>query len=100
MFERSQEIWITQADGSQQREVEGIPRTNYLLAARMPALSQDGSSIAFFQPEAGPLGDFWAISSKGGDARRLTFDVAAGRSPIWTPDGRSSSCSHHNAPAA
>jgi serine/threonine protein kinase len=88
VFERSQEIWIARADGSQQRKVEGIPRTNYLLAARMPALSQDGSSIAFFQPEAGPLGDFWAISSKGGDARRLTFDVAAGRSPIWTPDGR------------
>jgi eukaryotic-like serine/threonine-protein kinase len=88
VFERSLDIWTARADGSQQRKVEGIPLTNNLLAARMPSLSPDGSSIAFFQPDAGPLGDFWVIPSTGGGARRLTFDVAAGRSPIWTPDGR------------
>jgi Tol biopolymer transport system component len=54
----------------------------------MPSLSPDGSWIAFFQPDAGHYGDFWVIPSMGGDARRLTFDVAAGRSPTWTPDGR------------
>ena len=71
---------LARADGSQQRKVEGIPLINYLLASRMPSFSPDGSSIAFFQPEAGPLGDFWVIPSTGGDARRLTFDLAAGRS--------------------
>ena len=88
VFERSQEIWLARADGSQQRKVEGLPPSNYLLAARMPSLSPDGSWIAFFQPEAGHYGDFWVIPSMGGNARRLTFDVAAGRSPTWTPDGR------------
>ena len=88
VFERSQEIWIARADGSQQRKVQGLPPSNYLLAARMPSLSPDGSWIAFFQPDAGHYGDFWVIPSMGGDARRLTFDVAAGRSPTWTPDGR------------
>ena len=34
------------------------------------------------------FGDFWVIPSIGGHARRLTFDVTAGRSPTWTPDGR------------
>ena len=88
VFERSQEIWVARADGSQQRKVQGLPPSNYLLAARMPSLSPDGSWIVFFQPDAGHYGDFWVIPSMGGGARRLTFDVAAGRSPTWTPDGR------------
>ena len=88
VFERSQEIWTARADGSQQRRVEGIPLMNSLFASRMPSFSPNGSSIAFFQPNAGPLGDFWIIPSTGGQARRLTFDLAAGRSSTWTSDGR------------
>jgi Tol biopolymer transport system component/DNA-binding winged helix-turn-helix (wHTH) protein len=88
VFERGAEIWTALADGSQQRRVEGIPPVDMILADRTPSFSPDGSTIAFFQPEAGPLGDFWVIPTVGGEPRRLTFDVAAGRSPVWTPDGK------------
>jgi len=66
----------------------GIPVVGNLLADRMPALSPDGTMVAFFQPEAGPMGDFWILPVTGGGARRITFDVAQGSSPAWTPDGR------------
>jgi hypothetical protein len=88
VFERRDEIWTAKADGSEQRRVEGIPSIDFLRAERMPSFSPDGSLIAFFQPEAGPRGDFWVIPSVGGQARRLTFDVSEGGSTIWTPDSR------------
>ena len=88
MFERGREIWTAGADGSDPRKVEGIPVVGNLLTDRMPSLSPDGTMVAFFQPEAGPMGDFWVLPVTGGGARRLTFDVAQGSSPAWTPDGR------------
>ena len=88
VFERGREIWTVGADGSNPRKVEGVPAVGHLIADRMPSLSPDGTLVAFFQPEAGPLGDFWLVPVAGGAARRLTFDVAQGSSPAWTPDGR------------
>jgi len=76
------------ADGSNPRRVEGVPAVGNLVADRMPSLSPDSTLVAFFQPERGPLGDFWVLPAAGGVARRLTFDVAQGSSPAWTPDGR------------
>jgi Tol biopolymer transport system component len=66
----------------------GVPDSNFLLSDRMPALSPDGSRIAFFQSDAGPLGDFFVIPTTGGNAQQLTFDVSAGGPPAWTPDGK------------
>ena len=88
VFERGREIWIVGADGSNPRKVEGVPAVGHLIADRMPSLSPDGTLVVFFQPEAGPSGDFWLLPVAGGVARRLTFDVAQGSSPAWTPDGR------------
>ena len=51
--------------------------------ARHPALSPDGSEIAFSWQ-----GDLWIVSSAGGDARRLTVHQAYDHSPSWSPDGR------------
>jgi len=88
VFERGTEIWTADPDGTNQRKVEGVPQSDYLLTARMPALSPNASSIAFFQTAtSSPLGDFWVIPTSGGQARRLTFDVTAGTSPTWTHDG-------------
>ena len=89
VFERRDQIWTAKADGSDQHRVQGVPSGDLLLADRMPAFSPDGSHIVFFHSEAGPRGDFWIISSSGGQAHRLTFDVSMGGSPTWTPDGRS-----------
>jgi Tol biopolymer transport system component len=88
VFERESDIWTTNADGTNQRRVEGAPPTDLSLADRMPAFSPDGSLIAFFQTDRGPMGDYWIMRSAGGEARRLTFDRAFGGAPAWTPDGR------------
>ncbi len=86
-FERGAEIWLADADGRNARRVEGVPRRGYSVDLA-PALSPDGSHIAFFVSELGPNGDLWVIPSSGGEARRLTHDVAEGGTPAWTPDGR------------
>ncbi|MGH9907761.1 MAG: hypothetical protein ACRD8U_19505, partial [Pyrinomonadaceae bacterium] len=88
VFERGYSIWTANSDGGDQRKVEGIPPTDLLLADRMPALSPDGSLIAFFQKAKGPIGDYWVIPTTGGQARRLTNDDSLGGAPTWTPDGR------------
>jgi eukaryotic-like serine/threonine-protein kinase len=88
VFERDYDVWTTNADGSNQTSVEGLPRTDLLLTDRHPAFSPDGSIIAFFQKDKGPLGDIWVIPAQGGQARRLTFDSNFGGTPIWTPDGQ------------
>lgn len=88
VFERGYDLWTANADGSDQTRVEGLPRTDLLVVDRNPALSPDGSMIAFFQKDRGPLGDIWLIPTKGGPARQLTFDSNFGGTPIWTPDGQ------------
>ena len=52
-----------------------------------PALSPDGSHVAYFHAAAGPNGDFWVIPSAGGTPRRLTSDLREGGWPVWTADG-------------
>ena len=82
VFLRGGEIWIANADGSQPQQV--LEGRNVEFAAPSP----DGRSIAFFQTYGGPPGDLWIVPASGGAARRLTFDEAAGGSPVFTPDGQ------------
>ncbi len=53
------------------------------LLARHPALSPDGSQLAFDL-----RGDIWVVPAEGGQARRLTDHVAHDAFPHWSPDGR------------
>ncbi len=89
VFERSYDVWTAARDGSDQRRVEGIPPTDLLLADRRPAFSPNGSLIAFFQNDKGPIGDYWLVPISGGAARRLTSDNNLGGGPVWMPDGES-----------
>ncbi len=89
VFERGEEVWTADADGTRQRKVEGIPKVPLLLADRFPAFSPDGKRIAYFQSESGPSGDYWVTSVEEARPKRLTSDLCAGGAPIWTPDGRS-----------
>jgi Tol biopolymer transport system component/DNA-binding winged helix-turn-helix (wHTH) protein len=88
VFERGDQIWIADADGGNQRQVQGVPPVELLLADRTPSFSPDGSKIAFFQNSDAPHGDIWVIPAEGGEASRLTFDDHMGGTPVWTPDGR------------
>jgi eukaryotic-like serine/threonine-protein kinase len=87
VFERNDEIWTANPDGTSAQRVEGVPRPFYSLGLA-PAISPDGRLIAFFLPKLGPNGDLWVIPAEGGTARRLTHDVREGGSPVWTPDGK------------
>jgi Tol biopolymer transport system component len=51
-----------------------------------PALSPDGTLIAYVSDESGQP-DLWVIDARGGNALRLTDDAAADRNPAWMPDG-------------
>jgi Tol biopolymer transport system component/C-terminal processing protease CtpA/Prc len=65
---------VAQIDNDPARPITG---------AANPALSPDGSQIAFrFR------GDIWIVSSKGGTATRITDHVEFDDLPIWSPDGR------------
>jgi tricorn protease len=50
---------------------------------RYPAISPDGSSIAF-----SCLGDLWSVPTAGGEAKLLTRGEALETRPIFSPDGQ------------
>lgn len=79
---RFPQIWIMNADGSNQREL----RTGVELNAS-PALSPDGSQIAFAGSAGGNV-DIYVFNSTGGGLRRLTTTHALEASPDWSPTGR------------
>ncbi len=55
-----------------------------LIGARYPALSPDGTQIAFSY-----MGDVWTVPTSGGKAVRLTNHDAYDMQPLWSPDGQS-----------
>lgn len=54
-----------------------------IIGARMPALSPDGSTLAFVY-----RGDIWSVPSTGGRATALTQHVEMDSAPLWSPDGQ------------
>jgi Tol biopolymer transport system component len=90
VFERgSGKIVVADADGSNARELAGVPESQWVLFTDMsPTFSPDGTQIAFFRCENGPNGDVWVMSSAGGGARQLTHDFRQGGTPAWSSDGR------------
>jgi tricorn protease len=58
-------------------------QTERLIGGRFPALSPDGSTIAFSY-----LGDIWTVPASGGRATRITGHDAYEREPVWSPDGK------------
>ena len=58
-------------------------QANTTLWLRYPAISPDGSTIAFSYK-----GDLYKVSSKGGNATILTTNPAYDFMPVWSPDGK------------
>lgn len=50
---------------------------------RMPAVSPDGTTIAFTY-----RGKLWVVPVEGGEARALTDDGYRARGPVWAPNSR------------
>ena len=51
-----------------------------------PALSRDGTLVAFVSDHAGHP-DVWVVDVKGGEPLQLTNDIASDAAPAWFPDG-------------
>ncbi len=49
---------------------------------RYPAVSPDGSQVAFAY-----RGQIWLVPAGGGEARPLTAATAYAKAPVWSPDG-------------
>ncbi|MEO8189446.1 MAG: hypothetical protein ABI682_03815 [Acidobacteriota bacterium] len=79
---RYPQIWTMGPDGSGQRELS----TGLELNAS-PAVSPDGSLIAFSGSSKGNP-DIYVMNSSGGGVRRLTSTRALEASPDWSPTGR------------
>ncbi len=62
-----------------QQNISETPHIPYL---RQPALSPDGSEIAFCY-----AGDIWIVEVAGGKARRITSHPSYDSRPIFSPDG-------------
>jgi serine/threonine protein kinase/Tol biopolymer transport system component len=83
VFTRADQIWIANADGSNQQRVQNVAPT-----PGTPTFSPDGSLIAYVRTEGGPLGDIWIIPSENGQPRQLTFDFMNTGKPVWRSDGK------------
>jgi Tol biopolymer transport system component len=77
------ELWVMNADGSEQRRLAGSVSLDSF--TRPPSWSPDGRSIAFVGSLTGGASGLLVIGADGSGARRLG-DAEAG--PVWSPDGR------------
>jgi Tol biopolymer transport system component len=77
------EIWVCNADGSNQAQVTrlGAPVTG------SPQWSPDGKTIAFDSDADGQT-DIYTVSADGGPPRRLTDHPGMDVVPTWSRDGR------------
>ena len=89
VFERSGQILIANADGSDVVPLPGIEEKFMpYFGDAWPTFSPDGKSIAVFLGEEGRYGDYWVMPATGGAPRRLTTDLEEGGAPAWSPDGQ------------
>ena len=75
------EIYVMNADGSEQRRLTSRPRTD-----QRPAWSPDGAWIAFTSRRKGSE-DIFVMRPDGTDVHRLTTDGSNEFAPAWSPDG-------------
>ncbi len=77
-YERDNQIWVMNDDGSNQMQFPGIT----LPSPISPAWSPDGSKLAFTGG-----GDIYLINADGSNQQRVTNSAAAENNPSWSPDG-------------
>src|SRR5262249_48078758 len=74
-------IWTVPASGGTLKRI-----TDVFNAARQPAWSPDGKTIAFFGYRDGGY-DLWAVAPDGSNQHKLTWGPYDDREPAWSHDG-------------
>ncbi|MGQ9829358.1 MAG: S41 family peptidase, partial [Roseiflexus sp.] len=82
VFVCEDDLWSVAASGGVARRLTANPGS-----VQSPALSPDGTLLAFIGRDEGP-GEVFVMPAVGGEARRLTFLGATMRVCGWSPDGR------------
>jgi Tol biopolymer transport system component len=77
------QIWLADADGSNQRQLTVGPG----VSQGSPRWSPDGRRIAFDSMDVDGRWHVWTIDAAGGSPRRLTSDPASENHPAWSHDG-------------
>lgn len=84
----SDEIWLMDPDGGNQRRLTVPPRTARMFARdSMPEWSPSGDELAFVRRYRGRT-DIYVIRTNGAGLRRLTTEAGAHTWPAWSPDGK------------
>ena len=82
LFGASNDLWTVPATGGGPTQLTADPASD-----RHPALSVDGTRIAFTSTRSGSP-DIWVMPAAGGAAVRITTDPRAWEDqPAWSPDG-------------
>ena len=73
--------------GGTLRRLEHIPWLTWWAVA--PAISPDGSRVAYFVSLSGPIGELWVTETGGGEPQRLSNDAVRVSDPTFSADGGS-----------
>ncbi len=82
VFNSEGDLWRVSANGGVARRL-----TTHLDAERFPAISPDGTQIAFTAAYEGPT-EVYTMPISGGLPTRITYEADRGQVVGWTPDGR------------
>ena len=81
--------WVTQRGSPAQPQTRTVTVTNYAGRQGQPALSPDGTQLAFvWDGDRNENEDVYVKAIGEADALRLTTDPASDLWPIWSPDGK------------
>jgi WD40-like Beta Propeller Repeat len=77
-------IWTMAPDGTNPVEVPGQPADSNTA----PAISPDGTQVAFTSTPSGGTSDIWVMDVAGGGLTQVTSDPGNDSNPAWSSDGK------------